>query len=232
LVEEWQAPRIASDPRGFGLLLVTAILLLLPVIRRAACRLDELLLLTLAFWPAVGHARMLFLFGVVAAPLLCRLLANDWDNYDAAKDRVVPNAILMLVAGIILFFAFPSGRELDQQVQQGNPSRAVDFIRRARLSGNMLNEYTEGGYLIWALPEHPVFVDGRSDVYEWTGVLPEFGAWAMLQTDPQVLLKKYDVGFCLLSREAPMARVFPYMPGWLKLYTDDRSIIFARRDQN
>lgn len=227
-VEEWQPTHLTSDPRGIGLLLVAAVLVLLPLVRRAAWRLDEMLLAALAFWSALGHARMLFLFGIMAAPLLCRLLADDWDHYDAAKDRVLPNAVLMLLAAAVLFFAFPSGQELEQQVQTGNPSHAVDFIRTARLSGNMLNEYTEGGYLIWVLPEHPVFIDGRSDVFEWTGVLPEFGAWASLQADPQTLLRKYDVSFCLLTHESPMARVFPYLPGWRQVYRDGRSVIFAR----
>lgn len=228
-VEEWQPPQFSSDPRAMGLLLITGCLLALPLLRRQAWRVEELLLLALAFASALGHSRMLFVFGVLAAPQVCRMFANDWDTYVAAKDRPLPNAVLMLLAGAVLFLAFPSSRDLSQQVDQGNPSRAVAFIRHAGLTGNMLNEYTEGGYLVWALPEHPVFVDGRGDVYEWTGVLREFGAWATLQSDPQALLQKYQVNFCLLSQAAPMAHVFPYLPGWNKVYADERSVIFARQ---
>lgn len=231
-VEEWQPPQFGSDPRAIGLLLLTGLLLGLPLVRRKAWRLEELLLLGMAFASALGHARMLFVFGIVAAPLLCRQLANDWDHYEASRDGPLPNAILMFAAAAILFFAFPSAAEARQQAMQGSPSRAVEFIRRARLTGNMLNEYVEGGYLIWALPEHPVFVDGRADVYEWTGVLPEFGAWATLQANPLGLLDKYHVSFCLLSHDAPMARVFPFLPGWRQVYADDRSVIFARGNQN
>ena len=36
----------------------------------------------------------------------------------------------------------------------------------------MLNEYVYGGYLIWAAPENPVFVDGRADIFEWTASWP------------------------------------------------------------
>ncbi len=92
----------------------------------------------------------------------------------------------------------------------------------------MLNEYVYGGYLMWALPEHKVFVDGRADIYDWTGVLKEFGAWATLETDPKALLDKYHVGFCLLSRNAPMSRVLPYLPGWNQIYSDKASVVFAK----
>jgi hypothetical protein len=71
-------------------------------------------------------------------------------------------------------------------------------------------------------------MDGRADVYEWTGVLDEFGDWAMLRADPKVLLEKYRVDFCLLSKNAPMSRVLPYLPGWKMVYSDELSMIFAK----
>jgi hypothetical protein len=92
----------------------------------------------------------------------------------------------------------------------------------------MLNEYEYGGYLSWALPEQKVFIDGRADVYAWTGVFQDYGAWATLREDPQLLLDKYGIDFCLLSRAAPLARVMPYLPGWRERYSDSRSVIFAR----
>jgi hypothetical protein len=92
----------------------------------------------------------------------------------------------------------------------------------------MMNEWVFGGYLIWAAPEHPVFIDGRGDVFEWSGVLDEFGNWAMLQSDPNALLDKYKISFCLLARESPMAHVLPLLPGWSVIYSDKVSIILAR----
>jgi hypothetical protein len=92
----------------------------------------------------------------------------------------------------------------------------------------MLNEYVYGGYLIWAAPEHPVFVDGRADVFDWTGVLGEFGKWATLQSDPNELLDKYQVNFCLLGRDSPMARVLPLLPGWKTVYSDNLAVIVMR----
>jgi hypothetical protein len=92
----------------------------------------------------------------------------------------------------------------------------------------MLNEFNYGGYLIWAAPQYPVFVDSRNDVYEWAGVLDEFAKWATLQSNPNTLLNQYNIDFCLLDRASPMAHVLPLMQGWKTIYSDSRSIIFER----
>ena len=92
----------------------------------------------------------------------------------------------------------------------------------------MLNDWDDGGYLIWAAPEYPVFIDGRADVYEWTGVIDEFGKWATLQTAPDLLLDKYHINFSLLDRNSPVANVLPLLPNWKAVYADARSVIFVR----
>jgi len=53
-------------------------------------------------------------------------------------------------------------------------------------------------------------------------------AWATLQADPNFLLDKYRVDFCLMARESSMSRVLPLLPGWKKIYSDELSAVFAR----
>jgi hypothetical protein len=189
---------------------------------------DELFLLAIGTWMAVSHMRMLFLFGILAAPILSRLLADSWEGYDAQTDRIWPNAVMIGASLLTIFLAFPSGRNLAEQVENQSPQKAVEFIKANHLTGPMLNDYDSGGYLIWAAPEHPVFVDGRGDVYEWSGVLAEFGRWATLQSDPNVLLQKYKISFCILNRQSPMAHVLPLMHDWKMAYEDNNSVIFVR----
>jgi hypothetical protein len=226
-VEEW-APLRLSEARGIGLMVVLLSIFLLVVVRRLELFLDELLLLALGTWLAVGHVRMLFVFGILAAPILSRLLSTSWENYDIETDRIWPNAVLIGMAMLVVFLAFPSRQNLREQVEAHSPVKAVEFIKGNHLSGPMLDDYGYGGYLIWALPEYPVMIDGRADVYEWSGFLGEFGNWATLQSDPSALLKKYGVNFCLLTRQSPMARVLPLLHEWKIVYTDDNSVIFVR----
>jgi hypothetical protein len=225
--EEWQATQL-TDGRGVALLAVLVCSLLITGMRRAELYWDEFLLLMLGTWLGVSHERTLFVFGILAAPILSRQLSNSWDSYNAAEDRAWPNAILIAVSVLVITLAFPSRQNLERQVEKTSPVKAVEFIKANHLSGPMINEYVFGGYLIWAAPKYPVFVDGRSDVYEWSGVLSQFGDWATLRSDPDALLQKYGVNFCLLAKNAPMARVLPLLTNWKMIYSDDNAVIFLR----
>ena len=196
--------------------------------RRAELFFDELLLLLLGTWLAVSHLRMLIVFGILAAPILSRQLATSWEDYDALKDRIWPNAVMIAASLLGIWLAFPSSRNLEEQVKSQSPVRAVEFIQAHHLSGPMLNSYGFGGYLIWAAPQYPVFIDGRTDIYEWSGVLREFNRWSTLQSDPNELLKKYKIAFCLLDRNSAMARVLPLLHEWKAVYSDSNSVIFIR----
>jgi hypothetical protein len=226
-IAEWQAVQF-NDLRACASIGLAGCVLLAALIKRSELHLEELALLIVGFGMAARHQRMLFVFGILAAPVVCRLLSDAWDRYDARRDRWGPNAVMMALSVSLMIWAFPSRKELDLQVSKANPVRAVDFIRRSGLSGRMLNEYVFGGYLIWAAPEHPVFVDGRGDIFDWTGVLADYGKWAQLQSDPNMLLKRYRIDFCLLSRESPMVHVLPLLPGWQQVYSDDVSVIFSQ----
>ena len=56
---------------------------------------------------------------------------------------------------------------------------------------------------------------------------PEFGRSATLSEDPNILLDKYHVGFCLLRKGARWAEIFP-MPSWRKVDSDDVAEVFSR----
>lgn len=226
-VEEW-FPLSMNSPRGIGLMGAFGCVFLLLTVRRSELFLSELVLLASGTWLAVSHRRMLFVFGILAAPILSRLLAPCWDNYNRQRDRPLPNALLLAASLLVVFVAFPTRQSLQTQVKEASPVKAVEFMETHHLSGRMLNEFVYGGYLIWAAPDHPVFVDGRADVFEWTGVFFKYAQWETLQTDPDALLDNYGVGFCLLARSSPMAHVLPLLPGWRLVFSGANAVIFAR----
>jgi len=226
-VLEWQPLRLA-DTRGIGLMATLACIVLMVVVRKSELMWDELLLLALGTWLAVSHTRMIFVFGILAAPVLCRVLSDLWDGYSAEQDRPWPNLLLIAGCLVVAVLAFPSRASIAQQLNRDNPVGALAFMRTNHLSGPMLNEYVYGGYLIWTAPEYPVFIDGRSDVFEWSGVLGDLTQWETLQADPRQLLDKYHISFCLLARKSPMTTVMALVPGWKLAYEDNNSVIFTR----
>lgn len=226
-VQEWQ-PLQLNGVRGFGFLAILGSVCLILIARRSLLFWHELLLLAVGAELAIRHDRMMFVFGILAAPVLARMLAPFWSGDKGAPDHPAANALLLAVAGLVVVWAFPSQHSLQQQVEANSPQKAVLFLETHPLGGHMLNDYGYGGYLIWAAPQYPVFLDGRADVFEWTGVLEDFAQWATLKSDPNTLLNKYRIDFCVLNRESPMAHVLPVMQGWKRVYEDNQSVIFAR----
>lgn len=227
-VAEWK-PTNLDDIRGVALFGVAGLILILPLLRRTELPAQEVLLLLLGFGFAAQHSRMLFVFGILVPPIFCRMLAGAWDRYHMEMDRVLPNVFMMALLTPLIVLLFPSARDLKEQVERGNPVKALEYIGRAGLSGRMLNEYVYGGYLIWAAPQYKVFIDGRGDIFELTGIFAEYGEWLTVQADPKVLLDKYHIDFCLLSRDAPVTHVLPLLPGWKMVYSDASSSVFARQ---
>jgi hypothetical protein len=227
MISEWQ-PLNPREARGIGLLVLAGIFVLIFLVRSTVLRLPELLLLAIGFGLALRHVRFAFLVGILVGPILCRLLADTGVSYNRVRQNRVVHALLIATCALIIVLGFPGVSQIEEQIARNNPVAAVEFVRRAGLRGPMLNDYQWGGYLIWAMREHPVFIDGRADVHEWSGVLGQFRRWAMLMEDPTLLLDRYGIRFCLLRKGTPIAFVVPYLPGWTTVYSDDRAVVLAR----
>ena len=226
-IYEWRTLDFA-DPRGIGLFVVLAFMAALVLFRKADLYLDEVMLLGIGSFLALQHMRMLFVFGILAAPLLCRLVKDDWDSYEMKTDKPLVNAAAIVVALAVCFVRFPSNDDLRRQIEARNPVAAVSFMREQGIQGRVLNEYTWGGYLIWQAPEYKTFIDGRTDIFDYTGVLNEYIAFHRVLEDPKTLLEKYDVEYCLLNKDTPVVSVLGYLPNWEQVYADDLAVIFSR----
>ncbi|RME56323.1 hypothetical protein D6779_10780, partial [Candidatus Parcubacteria bacterium] len=82
------------------------------------------------------------------------------------------------------------------------PADAVAWIKENHPQGNLFNEYNWGGYLIWALPEYPVAVDGRTDLYG-DPVLRRYLDARAARAGWETTLQDWDVRVALLSPGAP-----------------------------
>lgn len=222
-IQEWLPPDLRQG-RTLAMLAVVPAVLLLSMIRKSSLSIRELLLMLMASGLALQHSRMVFLFGILISPILCRF---GWGR-DNKRTYPLANAVIMggCLAAVIWFFSGPAA--LEKQVLQVNPVQAVKFIRASHLAGPMLNEYRFGGYLIWNLPETKVFIDGRGDVYDWNGTMGEYLRWANLREDPKLMLDRHGIKFCLLYDGSSIARAMPYLPGWKKIYSDGLAVVFSR----
>jgi len=226
-VDEWQ-PMAFNEFYGKWFLVLLFLFLLAPVVWRFRPRLEDMALMLIAAYMACVHQRIVVFFAILIAPLLAVLVARWWPGYEAAKDKPILNAVLigLFVAGLVAFF--PSAAGLQRVIDLNQPRRAVDYLRSHPVPGPMFNDQFWGGYLIWAFAGHPVFIDGRCDAYEPSGVFLDYIKIMRLDPDALALLEKYGVRSCLIERSAPLCTLLNSRAEWQSVYHDDLSVLYVK----
>jgi hypothetical protein len=117
-------------------------------------------------------------------------------------------------------------RDLDRAVSRAYPVDAANFIRRNTFSGPLYNHLDWGGFLIWYLPQYPVTVDGRNDLYgdELDLLTYESSQGVSYTSDPYL----NEAGLVLLSQKLPLAKLLTIDSRFRLVYQDPISVVFAR----
>ena len=181
------------------------------------------------FAMACLHRRFLLLFVPFFAPVAAAILARGLRPYEKRKDHFVLNAALMAAALFGMVRYFPKAADLERITEQSYPVRAVEYLRKHPVAGPMFNGYGYGGYLVANYSHHPVFIDGRGDLYERAGIFGEYLEVAGLKPRAFQILDVHRIQACLLDRKEPLATVLGSMPDWERRYSDGVTVLFVRR---
>ena len=206
-ISEFAPPDVLS-PAGF----IFALLVLgtlAAALARGGELLDALLLIPI-LWLALSAQRHMEFFAIVAAPFIAARAGAFVPPRLARLSLRAPAALgiaaLLCVAAAGAAFSAPGGPD-----ERAYPANALPALRAG--TGRLLNEYDWGGYLIWRVPERPVFVDGRYVPY-LGGVLDDFRAVIGLAPSWHEILARYDVRAVLLRPGRPLA-VALREDGWI-----------------
>jgi hypothetical protein len=222
---EWQQMPF-NEQFGKIFLGVVVLAVALQIVFRFTWRLEELLLAMGGAAMACLHARMLLLFVPFFVPILATMMARFLPPYQRAKEQYILNgAVMACLVGAMVHY-FPSRDLLEKKVEASFPVQAVAYLDNHAVPGPMLNNYFFGGYLVGT--GHKVFIDGRADIYERSGVLGDMLALTQMRTRPLAFLDRYKIESCLLVRDEPLAVVLAASPKWKQAYRDGTATIFVR----
>jgi hypothetical protein len=151
------------------------------------------------------------------------------EDVNPALSRILNGSVLILVvlAMLVKCSVALSPQTMDKAQQQTAPVRAVEWLKQNHLTGPMYNSYNWGGYLVWALPQEPVFVDGRTDLYD-DEFLREYIKVMFVRPGWQQVLNRYGVRLALTERDSFLATMLATQPNWRLAYSDDQAVIYAR----
>ena len=96
-------------------------------------------------------------------------------------------------------------------------------------AGPVLNDYSFGGYLIFA--GIPTFIDGRGELFGGPFIVRYNRDMSLADLrDFLVLLDQYKFGATLLAPDTPAVALLDRLPDWQRVYSDDVAVVHKRRD--
>jgi hypothetical protein len=240
-IQEWQSP---DFHRSFVQPFIWLLLLTMAVIgaNRKRLALTDFLLVASFAYLGLYSARNVALFGLAAPIVLTRSaapIAEAWARL--SPKRVAPPKSLMRRVLIYLILAALSMVGVARVVQmlptQANlvelekagmiaPAGALEYLKSKQPAGRLFNSYNWGGYLQWALPEYPLFVDGRADLFQ-DEIISQWFQVALVQEGWQEVLDRWNVRLVLIERSWPVAEALE-LAGWQLVYQDEFSVIYQR----
>ena len=216
---------------------------------RAGSHFVELLLTGAAFF-ALGREKKLNFFKLVllvaAAIVGYRTMRDTWficlaaaaciaDSLATQEPELGESALekagLAGALGLtLLLFAGNTGfnmKGLDETVSGVFPVKAINFLRRNPQPGPLYNTFDWGGFLAWYMPDYPVAIDGRTDLY---GDEIDTRFFKTQQGDASYVEDPFlnESHLILLSNKIPLAKVLLQDSRFRLIYQDSLTVVFVR----
>ena len=201
---------------------------------------SELLFVLATLYSSLQTQRNILIFSLVAVPIFTEHFQNWLDSTPLANKskELVPSmsnrgtliryVILFLP---LIFFAIQLKRLVyvpPRQETSRVPMKAVEYLREHQITGNTITvPNIWGGYLIWALPSNPVYIDGRNAyppefVQEFVEMTEGYRDW-------QGPFSHYGVKNAIVQKSSFMERELGQATAWERVYEDELAVVFVRR---
>jgi hypothetical protein len=179
----------------------------------------------------VRHADLLAMLGplFLAAPLAFHLHAKSRNESPPLSDTNFASHILMTA---LLFIALTGILVSRQNIEPAAAITPRAAIAAADIphAGPVLNEYTFGGYLIYA--GIAPFIDGRAEIYG-PDFVRRYNDALTLKDLPDFLrlLDEYGIKVTLLAPDTNAVALLDRLPDWQRVYADEVAVVHRRRGE-
>jgi hypothetical protein len=156
----------------------------------------------------------------------CEAGKLSWGNLEL----LASGGFTVVVVALAVVFVVPKPGALLAKVAGSYPVAAADYIREHRLPPPMFNAMEWGGFLTWYLPEYPVAIDGRMDLYGddfVVGYSKTMNAEVRYTDFPALAVARTIV----LPRSAIMADALRSVPTFAVAYRDDVAVVLTRASE-
>ncbi|MCK6578578.1 MAG: hypothetical protein L6Q98_10790 [Anaerolineae bacterium] len=236
-IQEWNSPNFQGRETWPFIFLLLAVLGAAGISRRRMDWTEFFLVGGTAFMGLLA-GRNIAVFAVAATPILTFYL-NDFleeRGWSLKPVRRVTPRMAALNTALIIVIAFAAlvktasvvlPRMVDEAMRLSLPLEAVEYIQATTPPGPLFNSYNWGGYLVYALRDYPVYVDGRTDLYG-DEILSRYLTIATAGDSWREWIDEAGIRLVLIETESGLARRLREEPGWRAAYADDFASVFTR----
>ncbi|MDP3057632.1 MAG: hypothetical protein Q8N37_03905 [bacterium] len=262
LIIEWLSPNFHSTEG----IIFSFYLIFLFVILCITKKIDmfSFVLLPFLLFFSLQASRNIPFFVLISLPVLIKSL----EGFEEIFSSVMQKKVIAVSLSVLLIFYPPFLSETNDVIKTMRDEKALagfgkfpqkeamDFLEnyRDKNSGNILNDYNWGGYLIGNIKCSPyakasgdkqnsnnknklqmecypkVFIDGR--MAHWITperhILKDYNEIIDLKDDSQKLLDKYQIKAIFYRKDTHLGRSFSFNNKWKKIYEDDLAIIYEK----
>jgi len=226
-VVEWASVDF-HEPRGkvvCGLLLA---LFLLALAGRRKWKLAEVGLVAFGLYLSLTYVRFLFPAAILIAPILARQM-DFMPPYKRELDKSWLNAVFSAALLAVILYRWPSAKKIDEDLAKKMPLGGTKYLQSHVATGErVFNHYMFGGWMIWSQPSIPTFVDSRTDIFEYKGVLADYLNAIGMKNSLEIVDRYHAKYIFFPSKDDPFTYLIRHSKGWHVVYDDGVSCVFER----
>jgi hypothetical protein len=234
LITEWQPPSIRRIDDALFFCSLAGVGLILAR-RRGKVAWGPLLHLGVFLGMALLATRNVLWWSLAAAPALCRILAEEPSRRRREMEPSLLNtsiaACLVLLALLFVSLSAESEglRTPGQRVADAPVALTSELQQVLRPGERVFNAQRWGSWFELALPDHPVFVDSRIELFP-TGVWNDYLNVSVAREGWQEILSRWNVRVLALHpvQQEDLIPAVARDPHWRRVYRDDDGSIFVR----
>ncbi len=195
----------------------------------------EIALTLLSFYLSLSALRHIVIAFIILTPFLAKnatALFHKFFPTTAAKKfaAFVTTAVLLLLIYKPLEGAVKGSVGVSKNIIS---AESLQFVREHPTHGKVYNHFNFGSTLLWELPQHKTFIDGRVDMFvpdiyqEWLAVAQQTNGW-------EDVLKKYNVGWIIFptSKLTYGLEQKVHSGNWCLVFWDDSASIILNKEKN
>jgi hypothetical protein len=244
LTQEFQSPDFLRDHRVFLLALVGSILILA---LRPRPHWTHFMVICGTAGMALIMNRNIVQFGFLAVPLLTLSISQvlssplrrlaplrrfEENSRTGVSAPYFTGGLLVLVALAVSRGQVGSIQVVEDGFDRNSfPVRAVAWARANKAGGRLFHEFEWGGYLLYAWPEQPIFIDGGTDFFSGAFMRAQ-GTVLTLQPGWRDSLAAWRIDHALLATGSSLAAELLRSPSWHPLYCDPTAVFLRLDDVN